>query len=404
MRMEELYDNRYIKNPDSVEKYLLNLVQEYFASSGVASSTSREHIINKAVERMKEEISFDNIGVLSIIMPDGEIRTGAVEITLQDLNGEPLIPEKMSAFNVPFGTEQNTACEGNDPRLSDARNPLPHDHEISEIIGLEGILSSIQGRLDRADTFLHRHTNKNVLDMLVYTGSNASIDLTVLDTLENKIISIVDTIKDEVVDFRTEIDNKITEVKTRHDELEAEVLNLNRQVVDENAIQYQNAKDYADQVIEEARLKLEDEIRNLITRDVLTDMIDIVNNSYMLVGTMIIPVASILDINAIATSQTATVSIDAAILTELTNRAQGLADCQIEMQLEYKEPATGATVYGHIPHIMFENNTVTGSLQVETDYTSNTIVAVLGTQDDVAEEVKEAKIIYTVYSKRSFVL
>ena len=176
MRMEELSDSRYIKNTDTVERYLLNLVQEYFKNSNITPTTSKEYIIKRAVERMREEISYDSIGVLSITLPDGEKRTGAITITLEDLNGEPLISPKYSAFNVNFGNEKNTACEGDDPRLSDARKPLQHEHDIKDIIGLEGILSTLIGRIERIGGFAHEHSNKNVLDILIYTGEKVSID------------------------------------------------------------------------------------------------------------------------------------------------------------------------------------------------------------------------------------
>ena len=154
---------------------------------------------------MKEEITFDSIGVLSITLPDGEMRTGAVTITLEDLNGEPLISPKLTAFNVNFGTEAKTACEGNDPRLSDARKPLKHEHEISDIIGLEGILSTLTGKIERVDGFLHEHANSNVLNMLVYTGDNSTIDLTILETLEDKIIAIVEQIRKEIITYKEDI-------------------------------------------------------------------------------------------------------------------------------------------------------------------------------------------------------
>ena len=48
-------------------------------------------------------------------------RLGISVTNINILGGEPLISPKLSAFNVNFGQEKNTACEGNDPRLSDAR-------------------------------------------------------------------------------------------------------------------------------------------------------------------------------------------------------------------------------------------------------------------------------------------
>ena len=83
MRMEELTDNRLIKTPDTVERYLLRLVRDYFNTQDKDTKTpisSKEYIIQKAVERMREEISFDSIGVLSIELPNGEIKTGNVLI------------------------------------------------------------------------------------------------------------------------------------------------------------------------------------------------------------------------------------------------------------------------------------------------------------------------------------
>ena len=60
MRMEELSENRYIKGTDTVEKYLLNLVRDFFKQQDFQSpETSREYIIEKALERMKEEHSFE---------------------------------------------------------------------------------------------------------------------------------------------------------------------------------------------------------------------------------------------------------------------------------------------------------------------------------------------------------
>ena len=223
MRMEELSDSRYIKSTDQVERYLLGLVEEYCKNSNVSSPSSREYIIKRAVKRMKEEISLEGMGVLSITLPNGEQRTGAVNITLEDLNGEPLISPKLSAFNVPFGNEQNTACEGNDPRLSDARKPLKHQHEIKDIIGLEGQLSTLEGLLNRTGQFEHEHTNKNILDMLVYTGDKTVIDLTLLDTMKDDIQKLVDKIREEIIAHKQEINNKITEVNTKITEVKQEI-------------------------------------------------------------------------------------------------------------------------------------------------------------------------------------
>ena len=104
MRMEELSENRYLKTTDTVERYLLNVVNEYFKSSGTATSASREYIIQMAVDRIKEELVLEGTGVTSVILPSGETRTCAVNISLEDLNGEPVISPKNTAFNASFGS------------------------------------------------------------------------------------------------------------------------------------------------------------------------------------------------------------------------------------------------------------------------------------------------------------
>ena len=214
MRLEELMDNRTIKTPDHVERYLLQLVRDYFDNNvNFAPQTSREYIIKKAVERMREEVVFNTIGVLSIVLPNGEIRTGEVKITLDDLNGEPLIENKLSAFNVNFGTTKGTACEGNDIRLYDDRKPLEHVHELSDVIGLNGILSTLKGKLERMDGSLHEHNNKKVIDMLVYTGNHSSIDLASLETLESKVIKLIDSIQEDFINYRHEVNSISEEMK-----------------------------------------------------------------------------------------------------------------------------------------------------------------------------------------------
>src|SRR5690606_19817762 len=42
---------------------------------------------------------------------------------------------------IPYGTEANTACEGNDSRLSNARTPTAHGHAIDDVSGLQTALN-----------------------------------------------------------------------------------------------------------------------------------------------------------------------------------------------------------------------------------------------------------------------
>ena len=396
MRMEELNDNNYIKNPDSVERYLLNLVQEYFKNSNIASTTSREYVIKRAVERMKEEITFDSIGVLSITLPDGEVKTGAVTITLEDLNGEPLISPKHSAFNVPFGDQQNTACEGNDPRLSDARKPLPHQHEITDIIGLEGILSTIIGKVERVNSSLHDHGNKKVLDMLVYTGNNSVIDLTLLDTLENKILQIVTEIRNEIIQYTNEVNTKVTQINNQVTQIETKIQETKQFVLDKNKEYFEKSKAYTDTQVKAAKKAVDDIIAKLVTKDTLNTLVSIANETYTKVEDMSIEIKSIFQINS-----TVTVSIPSTTLDLIAARGQLVSQCMFEFHLSYTDAESGKKVKAELPYILLTDDSIDGSIQCGVNVSANKYLVSFNTlSGQLPEEIMDGSIIATVYSKQ----
>ena len=392
MRMEELSDSRYIKSTDQVERYLLGLVEEYCKNSNVSSPSSREYIIKRAVQRMKEEISFEGMGVLSITLPDGEPRTGAVNITLEDLNGEPLISPKLSAFNVPFGNEQNTACEGNDPRLSDAREPLRHQHEIRDIIGLEGQLSTLEGLLNRTGQFEHEHANKNVLDMLVYTGDKTVIDLTLLDTMKDDIQRLVNEIREEIITHKQEIDTKIIEVNTKITEVKQEIENLKQFIIDKNEEYYQKSTDYTDTKITETENTLNNKIANLVTKEMLNGVLDIANKAYTFVGQSVYTVNSAIDNNI--------QSIDQNIIDEIIARETSLDKCVFDISLKYLT-LDGQTFMYTLPYLVFKDNTVCGMIQAELLNDGTVVFHTDVDIDDLPDEIYHGEIVINVYSTSS---
>lgn len=406
MRMEELSDNRYIKNTDTVEKYLLNLIQEYFKNTNITSTTSREYIIQKAVERMKEEIGFENIGVLSITLPSGERRTGAVSISLEDLGGEPIISPKMTAFNVDFGIEQNTACEGNDPRLSDARKPLPHTHNVSDIVGLEGTLSSLKGKSDRLANSIHSHNNMDVLDKLIYNGTNTTIDLAVLETLNSNLDNIVNQIRDDVSYYRQEIDSKISDVSTEVSNTITQTNELNKVIVDKNIEYYNLSKEYTDNAIKISNDIITEEINNkLLVKNNLNPILNLVNNTYSIAGSSSFSLNSIIDFGIETNYQTAVVDIDSTILNEIKTRGQILQDCRIEYLIKYTDPNSGKIMYSNLPYILLHNNDLNGSLQIGVDYNSNQLLVSLNLSAfSIPDEIQKADIVYTIYSKQCIIL
>lgn len=181
MRMEELNDNNFIKQTDTVERHLLELVRNYFKDGdGAADQRTQEYIIQKAVQRMKEELDIDNAGVVSI---NGQ--TGDIEINCETLGAEPLIEDKKTAFNKDFGTEHDTVCMGNDPRLSDRRIPKAHAHTIDEINGLSAEISRLSNMIDMLGNSGHSHDNRTALDKITYTGNSREINLDALEDICN---------------------------------------------------------------------------------------------------------------------------------------------------------------------------------------------------------------------------
>lgn len=389
MRMEELSNSRYIKGTDQVERYLLDLISEYFKSSDISSPASREHIIKKAVQRMKEEMSFEDLGVLSIILPDGEKRTGAVKITLEDLNGEPSIYPKLSAFNVPFGDKQNTACEGNDPRLSDKRNPLPHKHDILDINGLSGKLSSLEGFLNRGQKFEHKHDNKKVLDMLIYTGDKTSIDLTLIDTIKTDVQDLVNQIRTETLDYKQKVLDKATEVETKIGDVKSEIDNLKKIVTDKNKEYYQDAKDYADKKISDAETNLNNNLSNFVTKKMLTDITNIASNSYNLIGNVTYSVQSVITNNV--------QDLGNDIINDILSRGSTIDKCIFNAYIEY-ENTYGKIIKYNLPYVFFKDNSVCGMIQTEILGNGKISFVINMDINEIPSNIYNGNIIIDVYS------
>ena len=401
MRMEELSDNRYEKSTDSVEKYLLNIVQEYFKKNNIASASSREYIIKKAVDRMKEEMNFEEIGVLSITLPDGIKRTGAVNISLEELGGEPIISNKLSAFNVSFGDKQNTACEGNDPRLSDKRNPLPHEHQISDVAGLEGILSTLTGKVERVDGFVHEHSNQSVLDLITYTGNKSKIDLDNLDTIENEIKLIIKEIQDDISKYKTEINNKIYEINTTIQNTIKEIQDVKQYILNTNEEYYENSKTYTNEQIAIAKTAIENAMQPFVKKETLNDIIDIASNVFTLVGTSSFEISTLFSFNTDNKIFSTEVDIPSSILDELTARNQTIKDCQIELLFQYEKD--GVERYSNTPYFVIKDTAIDGSLQVSI-VPDDKLYIYLETNTEIPDYIQEGKIILKVYSKKTTTL
>ena len=123
--IHEYNDNRYIKEKDEIEKYLMRIIHRYFEIYRQNTIESTEAIIVESITRIKRYLSEEKGFIFHL---NG--KTGNVVLSIRDIGGEKAFT-KNSAFNKDFGNIDDTICEGNDPRLSDAREPLPHHHVIS---------------------------------------------------------------------------------------------------------------------------------------------------------------------------------------------------------------------------------------------------------------------------------
>ena len=192
--IKEYEDEFYAKNDENeLRKYIKRILQRFFEIENVNSQLSKESMIVEAIRRYKEycktKCSNYVIGINDL--------TGLVYLSASILGGE-LKFSKNSAFNKDFGNTADTICEGNDPRLSDARIPLEHQHLIQEVEGLEEALSKL-GFITSGDA--HGHTNLSVLDKIRYTGTRNRIDLKYLEQFVRSVRALIEnlvTIADEV--------------------------------------------------------------------------------------------------------------------------------------------------------------------------------------------------------------
>lgn len=407
MRMEELSDSQYIKGTDTVERYLLGLVRAYFADSNVAEPASRDFIIRRAVARMKEEFRYENIGVLSITLADGQPRTGPVSITLADLGAEPAITPKLTAFNVNFGDQANTACEGNDPRLSDARTPLPHVHDIQDINGLEGRLSTLLSLINRVNGSTHVHTNSNVLDKLVYTGNNPVINLDLMYTLNQDLEDKMQDIRNRLSTLiNTDIPQRIAQVQQLLTDTETNInAALNIATATHNHY-LGEAKKYTDDSLPTILATFNGTVSDYVKKTQLTG---ITTGCLSFVGNMLVSMRNLNNRSPEANigDYYYSVAIPDEVIDELTSRQSSIQECLIDGYV--KKLATNE--YIKMPYLyLSETGEYNGILlfginyvdkEIWFSYKMDAIPNDEGEIPDLPSEVRNTSVEIKFYSKRS---
>lgn len=129
LRIQQKENNIYVKTLDNIDSYLINIINRYFQDDANDIRLNVENIINETIRRIKEDIDViigDIILKNSVTSVNG--KNGDVILKYTDLEAEKAFT-KNTAFNKNFGNQVGTVCEGNDARLSNARTPLPHEHD-----------------------------------------------------------------------------------------------------------------------------------------------------------------------------------------------------------------------------------------------------------------------------------
>lgn len=370
MRMEELANNNFIKGTDSVERYLLDIIKQYFSSNNI-DDDSREYIIKKAVEQMKSELNIDNAGVVSV---NGE--TGEVNITLESLGGEPLIFPKLSAFNVNFGSKENTACMGNDPRLYDDRHPLPHTHEMSEINGLEGEISSVKNSINILGNKTHEHDNLKVLNMLIYSGTKSEIDLTLLDTAEDKINTEITKVDESITDTQTKINDLIAKITNETNQYQTDYDDIKTYIDNKDNELKTEVKNYCDTILQTKKDEIDIELNKKINKTQFNSIINALNQQFNAIYET--------SINGFITSNDSNIEYELNLTTDIINILSTLEDedIKIDFYINYTDPVSNKNITTNFPFIYAEAGNLLYTIKGE--LINKSIIRITSTKEDTS--------------------
>ena len=275
--LNEYQDNHFIKEQDKVEKYLIRIIQRYFDIENNFTKESIEAMIIESLTRFKQMIISETGFIFSL-----NKQTGNLTLTIRDFGGEPAIIKK-TAFNKNFGDADDTICEGNDPRLSDDREPIEHVHQLSDINGLKEKLDELN-----ITGVLHTHNNKSVLDLLQYTGAQAQFDLIIVEHLQkvvNEYISNLQSYNKEL----TNTHNKYIEKLTLY------LLQINQTLSDiyftisSAEAWLQEAYKYTDSKAELLKQKLLQTLSKYLTKEQANKLLSLLSRSYNVISDGEIP-------------------------------------------------------------------------------------------------------------------
>lgn len=271
MNIAEYENNQYTRELNEVERYLMRMIQRYFDIEYTNSKESVEAIINESLARLKQDL-LDNTNYIYNFNQE----VGRVVLTIQKFNGEPLF-DKNIAFNKDFGDIADTVCEGNDPRLYDDRIPLDHIHDMDSIFDLKYRIESLI--IPPQDL----HKNKNILDMIRYTGSMTEIDLAVLEHLQKSIMSHYESLESIQREIKVAHDRKDESITTTKERIQQE-LDRSHAVVQNSVLWLDNAKAYADRKEKDYKNYYVALLGNLVTDEQYAMIKNTLNRSMRFIG------------------------------------------------------------------------------------------------------------------------
>lgn len=126
MIIQKQEGNIYTKGLDKVDAHLVNIISRFFQTDQEEIKLNIEQIIEEAVRRTKEDLINRPLEIEYAVTSVNK-KYGNVILEAKDVGAEPAF-SKNTAFNKNFGDSSKTVCEGNDPRLSDKREPMFHEH------------------------------------------------------------------------------------------------------------------------------------------------------------------------------------------------------------------------------------------------------------------------------------
>lgn len=278
MNIKEYDNNIIIKEKTSIEKYLLRIIQRYFDIENNYTKESIEEIILESLTRFKQFITIETGFIFSL-----NKKTGHLVLSIRDFDGQPRFNKK-TAFNKNFGINNNTILEGNDPRLSDARMPLYHNHTISDIDGLIEALSLP----NRFGSESHLHINEDTVGILRYTGTMVEIDLIFLEFLETSLKQYYENLEfhqrecKSILEHAIEtINNLLLKIKQYLEIIQDMINNLESWVPKSNA--------YTDEVIARLKNYCDNKILDFITQEEIDLIIDLFKKLYYQRATVVAP-------------------------------------------------------------------------------------------------------------------